>query len=90
MKEEAIKNSVFWQMYVGPDGSGDRDKWYKYYHQDEREGLIEGIGNDIKFAMAKASYNFRNSIKQWMSEVLQVIYEAAALCSHVWRQLLSY
>jgi conjugative transposon TraJ protein len=80
MKDEAIKNSVFWQMYVGPDGSGDRDKWYKYYHQDEREGLIEGIGNDIRFAMAKASYNFRNSIKQWMSEVLQVVYEAAALC----------
>ena len=23
------------------------------------EGLFEGIGNDIKFAMAKASYNFQ-------------------------------
>ena len=39
-----------------------------------------GIGNDIKFAMAKASYNFRNSIKQWMSEILHILYEAAALC----------
>ena len=30
--------------------------------------------------MAKASYNFRNSIKQWMSEILHILYEAAALC----------
>ena len=44
------------------------------------EGWIASIGNDIKFAMAKASYNFRNSIKEWMSEVLQVFYEAASLC----------
>lgn len=26
------------------------------------------------------SYNFRNTIKQWMSEVLQVLFAAAALC----------
>jgi len=30
--------------------------------------------------MAKASYNFRNSIKEWMSEVLHILYMAAALC----------
>src|SRR5665213_3862479 len=30
--------------------------------------------------MSKSSYNFRNSIKEWMSEVLQVLYMAAALC----------
>jgi conjugative transposon TraJ protein len=41
---------------------------------------LASIGNDIKFAMAKASYNFRNTVKQWMSEVLQVLYQAAALC----------
>lgn len=80
MKEEAIKKTAYWQMYVGESGSGDRGKWYKYYYEDEREGLLESIGNDVKFAMAKASYNFRNSIKQWMSEVLQVLFEAAALC----------
>src|SRR5690606_40713920 len=31
-KEEAIKKSDVWQMYVGESGSGDRDKWYKYTH----------------------------------------------------------
>ena len=80
MKEEAIKTTAYWQMYVGPSGSGDRDKWYKYTYGDKSEGWLNSIGNDIKFAFAKASYNFRNSIKQWMAEVLKVIFEAAALC----------
>jgi conjugative transposon TraJ protein len=30
--------------------------------------------------MEKASYNFKNSVKQWMSEVLRVLFEAASLC----------
>lgn len=83
-KEEAVRNSDTWQVYIGTDGNGDRDKWYKYTHPDDPlgtgESLFESIGNDVKFAMDKASYNFRNSIKQWMSEVLQVLFQAAALC----------
>jgi conjugative transposon TraJ protein len=81
MKEEAIKKSPVWQMYVGINGNGDQDKWYRYTHPNEtEEGFLDGIGNDIKFAMAKASYNFRNSIKQGLSEILHILYEAAALC----------
>lgn len=80
MKEEAIKKTAYWQMYVGESGNGDRDKWYKYNYEDKKEGFFKSIGNDIKFAFAKFSYNFRNSIKQWMSEVLKVLFEAAALC----------
>jgi conjugative transposon TraJ protein len=80
MKEEAIKKTAYWQMYVGPTGSGDRDKWYKYNYGDKSEGFFKSIGNDIKFAVAKASYNFRNAIKQWMSEILKILFEAAALC----------
>ncbi|OOQ56629.1 conjugative transposon protein TraJ [Mucilaginibacter pedocola] len=80
-KQAAIEKTGTWQMYVGENGGGDRDKWYKYTHpKGENEGFIDGIGNDVKFAMDKAAYNFRNSVKQWLSEVLQVIYEAAALC----------
>src|SRR5690606_12457657 len=86
LKEEAIQKTPAWQMYVGADGSGDRDKWYRYTHPDgTEEGVLDGIGNDIKFAMAKASYNFRNTVKQWMSEVLHIIYEAAALCINTLR-----
>jgi conjugative transposon TraJ protein len=81
MKEEAIQKTPAWQMYVGMDGSGDRDKWYRYTHPDgTEEGTLDGLGNDIKFAMSKASYNFRNSVKQWMSEILHVLYESASLC----------
>ncbi len=82
-KEAAIKESDPWKMYVGATGSGNRDRWYKYTHDNEdpsKEGFFEGIGNDIKFAMAKASYNFKNSVKEWMSQVLQVLFQAAALC----------
>jgi conjugative transposon TraJ protein len=83
-KEAAVQKTDTWQMYVGADGDGDRDKWYKYTHPEDKDGSGEGVlasvGNDMKFAMSKASYNFRNSVKQWMSEVLQVLFEAAALC----------
>jgi conjugative transposon TraJ protein len=83
-KQAAIEKTDNWQIYVGDDGEGDRDKWYKYTHPEDPSGkedrLLSGLGNDVKFAMDKASYKFRNSVKQWMSEVLQVIFEAAALC----------
>jgi conjugative transposon TraJ protein len=82
-KEEALKSTDPWKMYVGSDGSGDRDKWYKYTHDNadpQGEGAFASIGNDIKFTMSKLSYNFRNSVKEWMSEVLRVLFEAASLC----------
>ncbi len=82
-KQAAIKASDPWKMYVGVTGDGNRDRWYKYTHDNadpSKEGFLEGIGNDIKFAMAKASYKFKNSVKEWMSQVLQVLFQAAALC----------
>ena len=83
-KEDALKKTTVWQMYVGENGSGDRDKWYKYTHPDDpnvdNEGMLESIGNDFKFAASKQVYNFRSSIKEWMSEVLKLLYEAASLC----------
>lgn len=84
-KEEALKKTSKWQMYVGPDGNGDREKWYKYTYKDEKEGLIDGIGNDVRFAAEKAVYGFRNGIKEWMSQVLQILFEAAALCINTLR-----
>jgi conjugative transposon TraJ protein len=83
-KEAAVKASSAYQMYIGTDGNGDQDKWYKYAHPDDpnhdNEGVLDGIGNDVKFWMAQQSYNFRNNIKQWLSEVLEVVYAAASLC----------
>ncbi len=83
-KEDALKKTTVWQMYVGENGSGDRDKWYKYTHPDDPSGddenMFQAVGNDMRFAMSKAMYNFRSSIKEWMSEVLKLLYEAASLC----------
>ncbi|SFC73084.1 conjugative transposon protein TraJ [Flavobacterium phragmitis] len=82
-KEKAVKETDPWKMYVGAAGAGDRDRWYKYTHDGadpSDESMLAGIGNDIKFAMEKASYSFRNSVKEWMSEILRVLFEAAALC----------
>ena len=84
-KEDAVKKTDAWQAYVGDDGSGDQDRWYKYTHPNDKtgsgnSGIFNKIDNGMKFWMDKQSYNFRNSIKQWMSEILQVCYEAAALC----------
>lgn len=87
-KEEAIKKTSAWQMYIGESGQGDRDRWYKYTHDGaspEGEGIFDSVGNDIKFAMSKASYNFRNSVKEWMSEILRILFEAAALCINTLR-----
>uniref|UniRef100_F4C116 Conjugative transposon TraJ protein n=1 Tax=Sphingobacterium sp. (strain 21) TaxID=743722 RepID=F4C116_SPHS2 len=83
-KEAAVKKSDLYNIYVGEDGNGDRSEWYKYkYPENENgssEGLLEGLGHDMQFWMEKHSYNFRNSVKQWMSEVLQVVFAAASLC----------
>ncbi|HEY9002024.1 MAG TPA: conjugative transposon protein TraJ [Mucilaginibacter sp.] len=83
-KEDAIKNSSAYQMYVGDDGNGDRSKWYAYTHpddpNDQNEGTFSALGNDVKFWMDKEAYNFKNNIKEWMSEILQVLYAAAILC----------
>jgi conjugative transposon TraJ protein len=88
-KEAALKKTKKWQMYVGEDGNGDRERWYKYTHPDDPdgsgEGMLESVSNDMSFFMEKQGYNFRNSIKQWMAEVLEVLYAAAALCINVVR-----
>jgi conjugative transposon TraJ protein len=83
-KEAAEKQTSAYQMYVGDNGNGDESKWYKYSHPDDPEGNgnsgFSGIGSDIQFWMSKQQYNFSNSIRKWMSEVLEVVYEAASLC----------
>lgn len=87
-KEEAVKKSDVYLMYVGEDGSGDYDKWYRYTHDDEdpsQEGWLEGIGNSIRFAMSKAYYNFRNAIKEVIAEILQLLFAAASLAVNTMR-----
>jgi conjugative transposon TraJ protein len=77
-KEEAIKKTVTWQLY-GDEGT--HGKWYKYMYPDgEEETGVDLLSNGIKFMMTKALYGIQNAVKQWLSEILQIVYEAAALC----------
>lgn len=77
-KQDALKNSNDWQMYIGTDGSGNLDKWEALSGEAD-SGVLSGVSNRVKFEMAKASYNLKNTIKVWLSEILQVLFEAAAL-----------
>lgn len=83
MKEDAIKKTVTWQIY-GDEGT--HAKWYKYAHPEgEEESGLDMLTNGMKFLMAKTAYSIKNAMKQWMSEILQIVYEAAALCINTLR-----
>lgn len=82
-RETAIKNTDQYKALVGPTGEGDREKWYAYTHPGQdpaNEGFFASIGNDMSFALDKIEYNIRYYIKLWISQILQIIYYAAALC----------
>ena len=83
-KEAALEQSTDWQMYVGPDGGGSLEKW-EQYSGDAETGAFSGLTNAVKFQLAKMSYNFRNGVRAALSEVLQIVYEAAALCINTLR-----
>lgn len=87
-REEALRQTPWWQVYVGEDGKGDRDRWYRYTHGGANpadEGMIEGIGNSMVFASEKMVYQFKHSVREMVSEVLRIIFEAAALCINTLR-----
>ena len=78
-KETALQQGADWQMYVGGGGGGDLQKWEEL-SGDADSGVFSGLSNRVKFEMAKVSYNFKNSVKVWLSQVLEICFEAAALC----------
>ena len=83
-REQALQQSSDWQMFVNTDGSGSLDKWEALSGEAD-SGFLSGVSNRVKFEMAKAAYAMKSSIKVWLSEVLQLLYESAALCINVVR-----
>ena len=80
-KETLVEQGAEWQMYVGPAGSGSFDKWSQYTgNTDNGIGSGFGLTNWVKFEMSKAAYDIKNSFKVILSEFLEVLYQAAALC----------
>ena len=77
-KEAAIKNSTAYQVYNGSDASSTL--WELYSENSTTGGVAGGLSAAFGFLLSKAYYNLKNTIKVWMSEILQVLYEAAALC----------
>lgn len=84
-KQDALKNTLPYQMYVGQSGNGDEALWEKYSGDASSSGFLSGVSNAFQFAMAKAFYNFKNAIRQWLSEVLEILFEAASLCINTMR-----
>jgi conjugative transposon TraJ protein len=81
-KEDAIKKTVTWQMY-GDEAT--QSKWHRYAYPDGEDDDSNSLTDGIQFWMAKTAYGFKNAIKQWMSEILHILYEAAALCINTLR-----
>lgn len=78
-KQQLLQQSAEWQMYTGPEGSGSLDKWEQLSGEAD-SGVFSGLSNRVKFEMAKTSYSMRSSVRVWMSEALETLFEAAALC----------
>jgi conjugative transposon TraJ protein len=78
-RQEALQKSEDWQLYVGSTGSGDLDKWEALSGEAD-SGALSGLSNRVKFEMARTAYNNRSSIREWLSEILQMLFESAALC----------
>lgn len=81
-KEDALSKTVEGQVY-GEEGSFD--KWLKYMYVDEDGESNNLVSQGLSFLMAKAEFKMKNVIKSWLSEILQVVYEAAALCINTLR-----
>ena len=79
-KEALVEQGQEWQEFVGPDGSGSLEKW-EQLSGDAVSGPASAFGltNWIKFEMAKASYNLKNSFKVVLSAFLELLFQAAAL-----------
>lgn len=80
-REKERMETRSYKMFGVNDGAGNRALWMQYTHADvKREGLFGRVGYNIEFAMSKAYYNLKNWFRELISFLLQLLYEAAALC----------
>ncbi|MBL0744864.1 conjugative transposon protein TraJ [Chryseolinea lacunae] len=84
-KEEAIKKTVLYQLFGDEATHG---KWYRYANPDGDDEDPNLLSNGIQFLMTKTAYGIKNALKQWLSEILHILYEAAALCINTLRTFL--
>lgn len=78
-KEAAIKNTPAYQLFDGSGGPG-QESFLDMLVSGGATDPASMLSNAFSFELSKAYYNLKNTIKVWLSEILQVLYEAAALC----------
>ena len=76
-KQAALESTPDYQVYNGPDA--DNSLW-DAMTANTGLGVAGSVSAAFSFLLSKAYYNVKNTIKVWLSEILQVLYEAAALC----------
>jgi len=83
LKEQALKKTDEYQMYIGDDGAGDVDKYAKYafgVEEGKDLSLIQKLFKpDIAFYYKASWYKMKNATKMYLSEILMVLYQAASL-----------
>ena len=85
-KENALKNGIPYMLYDGGDGKGSMTDW-ELYNGTYGADAFNMVANAVAFQASKAVYNIRNQFKLWLSEGLQIVYEAAALAINTLRTL---
>ncbi len=82
-KEAAIEQSPQNQFYNGSDDLSTL--WSIYSQGTATGGTANGLSDAFGFLVQKSFYNLKNTVKVWLSEILQILYEAAALCINTLR-----
>jgi len=76
-KEQMTNQSQLGQLFLAGNGIPNHDDWSKYTHDDN--STETGIGEDMKYAWQIAKFSVQGMVKQWLSEILEFIFQAAAL-----------
>jgi conjugative transposon TraJ protein len=83
-KQEALNSSAGFPLFSGDGQKEDMSLW-ELYAQNNDQGNSSGFTNASLFSMMKGFFNFRTTLKEWLSGILEVVYEAAALCINTLR-----
>jgi conjugative transposon TraJ protein len=81
-KQAALESTAQYQAYNGPDANGTL---WEVMTANSALGSTGELSAAFGFLLSKAYYNLKNTIKVWLSEILQLVYEAAALCINTMR-----
>lgn len=83
MEQQAEDGTLNWQSYWAASGEGPANKWEQYTGVDTG-AFVKGT-TGLFYELTHIGHSIRNMIRSAISELLQVVYEAAALCINTLR-----